>query len=155
MDPDRLKYLEFLQAVITRHANNSFLIKGWSLTIVSAFFGLAIAQHSAGLALVALLPIGGFAWLDAYFLRQERLFRHLYNAAIDPEAKVSMFAMDTTGFQEVASVRWSSVLRSSPFQVFHGTILLVGIVLIGWFCVALIVDCVANHLPQIIQHLSR
>lgn len=155
MNADRLKYLEFLQAVITRHANNSFLIKGWSLTIVSAFFGLAISQDSLGLAVVALLPIAGFAWLDAYFLKQERLFRHLYNDAINPESSVPLFAMDTTGFQEEATVRWASVLRSAPFRVFHGTILLIGVLLIWWFGILTIIDCVAHHLPQVIQHLSR
>ncbi|MEN9503463.1 MAG: hypothetical protein RI964_2748 [Pseudomonadota bacterium] len=43
MHPDRLKHLEMLQQVITRMASNSFLIKGWSITLISAL--LAFAQY--------------------------------------------------------------------------------------------------------------
>jgi hypothetical protein len=34
---DKIKHLEMIQAVISRLANNSFLLKGWSITLVSAF----------------------------------------------------------------------------------------------------------------------
>jgi hypothetical protein len=34
-----LKHLEFIQAVITRPATNSFLIKVWALTAAEAFYG--------------------------------------------------------------------------------------------------------------------
>ncbi len=33
-----LKHLEFIQAVIARQANNSFLVKGWGLTVARAFY---------------------------------------------------------------------------------------------------------------------
>ncbi len=36
------KHLEFLQAVITRMAGNSFLIKGWSVTLVAALLALTV-----------------------------------------------------------------------------------------------------------------
>jgi hypothetical protein len=123
MPIERLKHLEFLQAVITRHANTSFVIKGWSLTIVSAFFGFSVAQRSVGLSLVVFLPVLGFAWLDGYFVKQERLFRHLYEAAIAPETRIPMFAMDTQEFKAEDKVRWGAVVQSAPFWVFHGTIL--------------------------------
>lgn len=35
-------HLEMIQAVIERHARNSFLLKGWSLTLVAAVFLLAV-----------------------------------------------------------------------------------------------------------------
>ena len=152
---DRMKHLEFLQSVITRHANNSFLIKGWSLTVASAFFGFALSQRSWGLAVLALLPVAGFAWLDAYFLKQERLFRHLYNAAIVPNSHVSLFLMDTTGFQDESTVRWSSVMKSLPFRVFHGTIFVVAICLVIGLAIAPVIECIAYQLTQIIQHLPR
>jgi len=38
MDEDQRKHLELIQAVITRMAGNSFLIRGWSVTLVSALF---------------------------------------------------------------------------------------------------------------------
>ena len=37
----KLKHLEFIQNVILRMNNNSFLIKGWAITLISALFALA------------------------------------------------------------------------------------------------------------------
>ncbi len=36
----KLKHLEFIQNTITRMANNSFLLKGWTITVVGALIGL-------------------------------------------------------------------------------------------------------------------
>ncbi len=37
----KLKHLELSQGVINRMAGNSFLLKGWSVTLVSALFALS------------------------------------------------------------------------------------------------------------------
>ena len=37
LDEVVVKHLELIQAVITRLANNSFLMKGWALTVTGAF----------------------------------------------------------------------------------------------------------------------
>lgn len=36
IDEDQRKYLEMIQAVIARLASNSFILKGWSVTLVGA-----------------------------------------------------------------------------------------------------------------------
>lgn len=41
VEEDLLKHLEFIQYIINRMAKNSFLLKGWTVTIVAAFFALA------------------------------------------------------------------------------------------------------------------
>jgi hypothetical protein len=51
-----LKHLEFIQNIVTRMARNSFLLKGWSLTLVAAIFALSINTPSVLLGLVALFP---------------------------------------------------------------------------------------------------
>jgi hypothetical protein len=38
MDENKRKHLEFIQGVITRMNTSSFLIKGWTITLVSALF---------------------------------------------------------------------------------------------------------------------
>jgi hypothetical protein len=76
---DRIKHLEFIQSAISRMAGNSFLIKGWSITIAAAFFALAAKDSKPGFALLALFPALSFWGLDAYYLRLERLFRKLYD----------------------------------------------------------------------------
>ena len=58
--------------------------------------------------------------LDAYFLRQERLFRKLWDRAREPDAKID-FSMDTRPFNdEVDSAR--KVAWSPTLKLFHGTI---------------------------------
>jgi len=79
MNDNKLKHLEFVQNVISRMAANSFLLKGWSVTLVAAIFALATKDGNPSLLPVAYLPAFVFWFLDAYFLRQERLYRKLYD----------------------------------------------------------------------------
>lgn len=79
MPGDKTKHLEFLQNAITRMASNSFLLKGWTVTIAAALFALAAKDTNRRFAELALFPSLTFWGLDAYYLRQERLFRRLYD----------------------------------------------------------------------------
>jgi len=76
-----IKHLEMIQGVVNRLAANSFLIKGWSVTILAAAL-LFIANTSAPewVALGFILPALGFWGLDGYFLWQERMFRKIYDS---------------------------------------------------------------------------
>lgn len=62
-------------------ASNSFLLKGWTVTLAAALLAVGAKEAEARFPLVGLLPALGFWWLDAYYLRQERLFRTLYDHA--------------------------------------------------------------------------
>lgn len=81
-DDDKRKHLDLLQGAITRMASNSFLLKGWSVTLATAIVGLSLKQETPRLALLALLPILAFWGLDAYYLGFERRFRDLYSKAV-------------------------------------------------------------------------
>ena len=114
IDAGRLKHLELIQKVITRMANNSFLLKGWSVTILSAI--LAIAASKDGLrqiVWIGFLPAVMFWLLDGYFLRQERLYRKLWDRirAGNQEAETD-FSMDTA----VVEFRRQFVGPSLPHQ---------------------------------------
>ena len=60
MREDVTKHLEFIQGVIARMAGNSFLLKGWTVTIAAALFALAAAKSNHTLAIVALFPTLSF-----------------------------------------------------------------------------------------------
>lgn len=82
------KELDLIQAMVTRLAQNSFYIKGWSITLVSVVLALNKDQLLANARPGWLLALVGVVWLafwylDAYFLRQERLFRKLYEYVVD------------------------------------------------------------------------
>src|ERR1043165_7437493 len=80
MSEDQKKHLEFIQSVITRMAGNSFLIRGWSVTLVSALFALAAKDADRRFAVISYFPSILFWVLDAYYLSQERKFRSLYDS---------------------------------------------------------------------------
>lgn len=75
----KLKHLEFIQNVITRMNTNSFLIKGWTVTIVSAILVIYASTQNITFILFGLFPTFIFWFLDTYYLTQERKFRGLYN----------------------------------------------------------------------------
>ena len=123
----KLKHLEMTQAVITRMAGNSFLLKGWSVTLVSALFALAARDSNPLFLFVAYVPCVSFWALDAYFLRQERLYRALYNEITRKAESEINFSMDATPFS--ASVEsWSATAFSLTLRLFHGFVLFTVIV---------------------------
>ncbi|MCH7515305.1 MAG: hypothetical protein IH947_15395, partial [Bacteroidetes bacterium] len=75
--------MDHIQAVITRHNSNSFMIKGWAIAICTAVLAFAGTLKEPVLALIALLPVVVFWALDSLYLANERCFISLYNAAIN------------------------------------------------------------------------
>jgi hypothetical protein len=68
--------LKIVQDIIKRMALNSFLIKGWTITLVVATLLLKGEKFQV---FIAFIPILVFWYLDAYFLWLERLYRRLYD----------------------------------------------------------------------------
>ncbi|MXZ31802.1 MAG: hypothetical protein F4236_00405 [Acidimicrobiia bacterium] len=120
MAAEREAYLAMIQGVINRLAQNSFLLKGWSVLLVSALLAVAASSSEDWILPVAFLPTVAFWGLDGYYLRQEGLFRRLYDHARQAgEADVD-YSMDTGPFQ--TEVRWRSVVVSRTLSAFHGTL---------------------------------
>lgn len=76
---NKIKHMEMIQGIINRMAGNSFLLKGWAVTLVAGIFALASKDTDKMYFLIAYVPIVVFWFLDAYYLLQERLYRSLYN----------------------------------------------------------------------------
>ncbi|MFJ8902143.1 hypothetical protein [Streptomyces sp. NPDC102370] len=122
---EEIKHLEFIQAVVTRLGNGSFLIKGWTMTVAVVFFGVSANNPSWKVAAAGLIPITGFWLLDGYFLRQERLFRKLYDDVRKPAVDVELFSMNVQPYHAVAP--WKRVIFSHTMINFYGTLALVDI----------------------------
>jgi hypothetical protein len=117
----KLAHLTMIQTVITRLASNSFLLKGWSVTLVSALFALAAKDAKPTLVLVAYLPGVMFWLLDGYFLWQETLFRGLYDKVRGlPEDQID-FSMYTG--QSTDQPQWLSRTFSKTLFLFHGSVI--------------------------------
>ena len=78
------KEIDLIQGCIKRMASNSFLLKGWAISIVAVV--LALSEKGVNpfiLCLVALVPLISFWYLDAFFLYTEKLYRKMYNWVIE------------------------------------------------------------------------
>jgi len=133
MDSGRLKHLEMIQQVITRMANNSFLIKGWSLTLLAALLALALRDKVYQILWISIIPVTMFWILESYFLRQERLFRKLYDKyRIQDQETPTDFSMDTSELNSVIS-SWLCTIFSTTLLIFHGTVFFIVIALSVYF----------------------
>lgn len=102
------KELDLIQEVIKRMASNSFQIKAWLigiLTAVIAFSKDSVLVHldnqaSAFLINVfLLLPIICFWYLDAFFLKTEKLYREVYKWVIANRDLTDAYMYDLNTFK--------------------------------------------------------
>ena len=102
-----------IQNVITRMNSNSFLLKGWSVTIFVGLFTFAnIKDVDSRFIIIALIPTIIFLILDSFFLRQERLFRHLYEDVRLENEHDFKFSMKTEKYKNKKDVSYLKVMRS-------------------------------------------
>lgn len=115
-------HLEMIQGVVNRFSHNSFLLKGWTVVLVSAMFALAARDTNPWFVYLAYLPGAAFWCLDAYYLNQERRFRALYDhVRVLPDSRID-YSMDVKQ-AEVSALTWGSALVSKTLLAFHGAVL--------------------------------
>lgn len=118
---DKRKHLEFIQGVINRMASNSFLFKGWSITIIAGIAAFAAQGSNANLMAVPIVSTLLFWSIDAHYLMLERAFRNLYDkVAILPADQVDYkMKPDGVGFSS-----WIRIFFGRPILwLFYGTVL--------------------------------
>jgi len=122
-----LKEIEIIQDIIKRMAFNSFMIKGWAITLVVITLLLKGAEKYQ--VWLAFIPLLIFWFLDAYFLWQERLYRKLYDWVVNNRLKTDeyLFDMNTYRFrdkvQTIPRIMFSITLAS-----FYGSIAILTII---------------------------
>ncbi|OFE14247.1 hypothetical protein BA895_11605 [Humibacillus sp. DSM 29435] len=125
---DQRKHLDFIQAVISRIASSSAAAKGWGLTVAIALFGFSTTKATPELAGLGLVVVILFGLLDSHYLRDERLFRMLFEDA--RRGRVEVYSMDKNAYSEGCS-RWD-VLRSWSVVGFYAPLILVGAAALVW-----------------------
>lgn len=129
---NKIKHLEFIQSTITRMNQNSFQIKGWMITLVSALLALYASSERVVYIIIAIVPAVVFWFLDAYYLQQERRFRGVYNdvAGLSPDdsrINVREFEMPIQKYQ-CGKYCYLNVLFSRTIFPLYG-IVIVGLVI--------------------------
>ncbi len=125
MEKPSEKHLDLIQSVTERLARNSFLLKGWAVTLVAACFLLAVRGADPTIAIVAaLLPCFTFWGLDAYYLRQERMYRRLYDAVRNGEVANDPYTLDANPFRNQVP-GWFGTVFSPTTSIFYVVVILV------------------------------
>lgn len=120
---DRQKHLEFIQGVINRLSTNSFLLKGWSVVLVSALFALSASDSRSAFVFLAYIPAFVFWGLDGFFLWQEQLYRAHYNHVCRIREEDIDFSMDTMPYRTEDGPTWLGAVFSKTLVPFHGVLI--------------------------------
>lgn len=115
----KLKHLEFIQNVIARMNSNSFLIKGWTITLVSALFALAAKDANINYVLISYIVIPIFWILDGFYISQERQYRDLYKEVSAKDENYIDFSMNANGFNKGNRI-WVAGIFSKTLIPFYG-----------------------------------
>jgi hypothetical protein len=126
----KLKHLEFIQGAISRMATNSFLFKGWSITLAAALSAFGAINTRPALLVIALGSTLLFWGLDGYYLWLERGFVELHNiVAAKDEAHIDFsMTIDKTD----AASRWFKTCWRYHLFIFYGAIITIDVVGIFW-----------------------
>jgi hypothetical protein len=127
MDEGRKDHLQMIQGIIDRMAQNSFQLKGWTVTLAAALEVFLKGEARPAWLFVPSLPVIAFWLLDAWYLHRERLFRRLFDH-VRTENGPPDFSMDVRPFAgEVGPVL--AVAMSPTIIGFYGPVLFVAIAL--------------------------
>jgi hypothetical protein len=117
-----VKNLEMLQTLISRMAGYGASFKSYCITVATAVIGFGLTLHSPALASLALLPVIAFAVADAQYLRGERRFRALFDAARKeawdamPTFDINLQSAPPESFWSAAT-SWSIVWFYAPLTI--------------------------------------
>jgi hypothetical protein len=123
----KLKHLEFIQAIISRMANNSFLIKGWGITLISAIYALAAKDAEIRYVLVSYIAIPCFWILDGFFIAVERRYRKLYAEASEADPSHVDFDLNASRF-DYGDATWLRGIFSQTLLVFYPFMIVIALI---------------------------
>lgn len=120
---DKRKHLEFIQGVINRLSSNSFLFKGWSITLIAAIFTATISSKENNISWLGLIITLIFWSIDAYYLMLERAYRKLYVKVSKSDPLKIDYGMKPNG-KHIGAKAWAAAFWRPSMLMFYGVILL-------------------------------
>lgn len=116
------KEIDLIQSCITRMAQNSFMIKGWFVSIYAVILALLPEKVNMFLLCIALVAVNLIFWyLDGFFLRTEKVYRKIYDWVLEERPQNNrelMYQLNPGKFngkienvESIWKVMWSKTLR--------------------------------------------
>ncbi|KFI35895.1 hypothetical protein HX99_05115 [Peptococcaceae bacterium SCADC1_2_3] len=115
-----IEELKIIQDIIKRMAFDSFMIKGWAITLVIITL---LLKGGSFQVFISFIPLLVFWYLDAYFLWQERMYRELYNWVVKNRLKTEDFLFDLNAYRFKDKVQGKlRIMFSITLGWFYGSI---------------------------------
>lgn len=124
------KEIDLIQGCINRMAQNSFLIKGWTVTLFAVVLALLpekVQQTNKIFLGIVMLSISIMFWyLDSFFLATERNYRKMYSWILQERPKGNRFLLYELNFNEykskahLVSTTKCEVAFSKTLRYFYG-----------------------------------
>lgn len=127
-----MKEAEIIQAIIKRESSESFLIKGWTVSLIVAAL---ILQGQRMHIMISFIPLLAFWFLDAHFLQTIRRYKVLYRWVIENRLKTDEYTFDININDRFGkSVSSRPVLMFSEKLIwFYGSLLVLTLI---YYCIA-------------------
>jgi hypothetical protein len=140
MDPEVLreylfKEIELSQNIINRMGNNSFLVKGAAVTLISTSL---LIEGKLQFTIAAFLPWLALWYLDAYFLRVERLYRKLDAWLIANRLNSEEFLLDSD--RKSLETRFGKDVDSVPRTMFSRTLMIFYGLLLAMIIISVLIN---------------
>ena len=123
---NKIKHLEMIENIIQRMSNNSFQLKGWTVTLITIIGTLSAQGSDKRFFVLALIPLLAFWALDAFYLQLERKYKALYKNVILMDNNLIDFDMNTKDIEvdttEKSSLSYFNCLISISEAGFYGAI---------------------------------
>lgn len=116
---NKRKHLELIQGIINRMSSNSFMLKGWAVTLVAGIFAISAKDADKMYFLVAYIPIIIFWFLDAYYLKQEHLYRRLYDEVRQRTEEEIDFCLNAAPYDTGEDSEYTKCLLSNTEKWFY------------------------------------
>ena len=95
------KEIDLIQSCINRMAHNSFIVKGWMISVLAVLLGVLSKTFNVTiLSIVCIIVSMCFWYLDGFFLRLERLYRWKYEWIIKNRMSSNEYYYDLNPYND-------------------------------------------------------
>lgn len=121
-------YISLIEEIIKRMANNTFIIKGWAITVISALLTLGTSlKINFSIYIIIIVIDVAFCFLDCFYLRQERLYRNLYSYVIkcskDENEQIDYYNLNASLYSNKRT-RYVNVICSKSILPLYGMLVI-------------------------------
>jgi hypothetical protein len=145
MDNNNLhKEIDLIQNCIDRMAKNSFMLKGWAISLLAVVLALTADRlNPLFLFCSVFIPLLCFWYLDAFFLRTEKMYRKMYEWVLKERKEGKMdfqYDLEPSRFKNQVETH-CRVMFSKTLRVFYGIPSLVVLIVIIYEAKDMICRC--------------